>query len=74
MKRIGAQMATAQAEDSMADAVFINEQRKARKPHICSACGKEIPTGIYYRYIKGVKGKNGFYLNYICHKCYEDKY
>ena len=53
----------------MADAIFINERRRARKPHICSTCGNQIVTGTYYQYVKGVKGKNGFYLNYICDEC-----
>lgn len=55
----------------MADAVFIDEERRARKEHLCSACGAAIKAGETYRYVKGVKGKNGFYLNYICDKCYE---
>ena len=55
----------------MADKVFINEERRARIPHPCSICGKQIDKGTRYRYIKGVKGKNGFYLNHICSECYE---
>lgn len=54
----------------MSAAIFIDEQRKARKPHICSSCGKTIEQGTQYRYIKGVgKKKNDFYLKYICKEC-----
>ena len=61
----------AQQESNMADAVFIKEERRARKQHTCSTCGYLIEVGETYLYVKGVKGKNGFYLNYICEKCYE---
>lgn len=54
----------------MADAVFINEERRARKEYLCSTCGTPIKVGEKYRYVKGVKGKNGFYLNHICGDCY----
>ena len=57
----------------MADAVFISEERKARKQHICTTCGTPIEAGDVYLYIKGVKGKNGFYLNYICNNCSKQK-
>lgn len=59
-----------QVISDMADAVFIDEERRARIQHRCSACGSLIEVGTYYQYIKGVKGKNGFYLKYICKGCY----
>ena len=54
----------------MADAIFIKEERRARKQHACSVCGSLIEVGETYLYVKGVKGKNGFYLNYICEECH----
>ena len=56
----------------MADKIFIQEERKARKPHICSHCGTTIQTNDVYLYIKGIKGKKGFYLNYLCKNCCSD--
>ena len=55
----------------MADAIFIREERRARKTHACSGCNSIINTGATYLYVKGVKGKNGFYLNYFCDNCYK---
>lgn len=51
--------------------VFINEERRARIPHPCSYCGKQIEVGTRYRYVKGVYKKTGFYLLHICEECYE---
>ena len=55
----------------MKEKLFMKQERRARKPHTCSKCGAQIEVGVTYLYIKGVRGKNDFFLNYICDNCYE---
>ena len=60
-----------QEQSNMKEKIFMKEERRARKPHTCSKCGAQIEVGVTYLYIKGVRGKNDFFLNYICDNCYE---
>ena len=55
----------------MAKKIFIKEERRARKEHTCTSCGTTIKTGVTYLYVKGIEGKNGFYLKYFCPECYD---
>jgi len=54
------------------DALKFLKETKARLPHACESCGKEIKKGeIYYRESIGRVNAPGIRLKKFCRKCYE---
>lgn len=48
--------------------VFESKTRKARKPHACTHCKREISKGDKYEYASGVEDGE-FFENKVCFRC-----
>ena len=54
------------------DALKFLKETKARIPHACNYCGKEIKKGeIYYRESIGMVNAPGIELSKFCNDCHE---